>query len=154
MLTARDAVDDRVRGLDTGADDYLTKPFAFPELLARVRALVRRRPADRPAILTVGDIELDPAARTVTRAGTPIDLTATEFALLEYLMHHPDVALRRGRIIEHVWDYTYQGDSNIVDVYIRALREKLDRPFGQASLRTVRGVGYRLDADLVPARPA
>jgi two-component system OmpR family response regulator len=154
MLTARDAVDDRVRGLDTGADDYLTKPFAFPELLARVRALVRRGPAERPAILRVGYIQLDPAARLVTLAGAPIDLTATEFALLEYLMRNPGVALRRRRIIEHVWDYTYQGDSNIVDVYVRALRRKLDRPFGHASLRTVRGVGYRLDADPVPARPA
>jgi two-component system, OmpR family, response regulator len=154
MLTARDAVGDRVRGLDTGADDYLTKPFAFPELLARVRALVRRRLAERPASLTVGDIELDPAARSVTRAGAPIELTATEFALLEYLMRNPGVVLRRRRIIEHVWDYAYQGDSNIVDVYVRSLRGKVDRPFGQASLRTVRGVGYRLDADPVPTRSA
>jgi two-component system OmpR family response regulator len=147
MLTARDAVDDRVRGLDCGADDYLTKPFALPELFARVRALVRRGAVERPARLIVGDLELDPAGRTATRGGAPLDLTAKEFALLEYLMRHPGTVLRRHRIIEHVWDYTYQGDSNIVDVYVRTLREKVDRPFRRASIQTVRGVGYRIGPD-------
>ena len=140
MLTARDALADRVRGLDTGADDYLTKPFEFPELFARVRALVRRGPGPRPVRLAVGGLELDPAAHTVELAGEPVELTAKEFALLEYFMRHPGQALRRGRLIEHVWDYAYQGDSNVVDVYVRRLRGKL----GEATIETVRGVGYRL----------
>ena len=147
MLTARDAVDDRVRALDTGADDYLTKPFEFPELFARVRALVRRGGARRPAMLAVGDLELDPAAHTVRKGDEAIELTAKEFALLEYFMRHPGQALTRGRLIEHVWDYTYQGDSNVVDVYVRHLRTKIDGGFSQASLETVRGVGYRLCDD-------
>jgi two-component system, OmpR family, response regulator len=140
MLTARDAVEDRVLGLDVGADDYLTKPFAFPELFARVRALVRRGTVERPPALVVGELGLDPAARLATRAGEPIELTAREFALLEYLMRHPNMALSRRRLIEHVWDGAYAGDSNIVDVYVRGLRGKIDR----GSLQTVRGVGYRL----------
>ena len=144
MLTARDAIPDRVAGLDAGADDYLTKPFAFSELFARLRALVRRGVSERPVVLAIGDLVLDPAARTVVRAGARIDLTAKEFALLELLMHHSDEVLTRSRIIEHVWDFAYDGDSNVVDVYIRYLREKVDRPFGRKSIETVRGSGYRL----------
>ncbi|MGH2678801.1 MAG: response regulator transcription factor [Actinomycetota bacterium] len=144
MLTARDAVPDRVAGLDAGADDYLTKPFSFTELFARLRALLRRGAGERPAVLRAGDLALDPATRKVTRGETPIELTAKEFALLEYLLRHPDEALTRTRIIEHVWDFAYDGDSNVVDVYVRYLREKIDRPFGRDSIETVRGTGYRL----------
>jgi len=146
MLTARDALADRIRGLDTGADDYLTKPFEFPELFARVRALVRRGPGPRPVLLAVGGLELDPAAHTATLDGEPLELTAKEFAILEYFMRHPGEALTRRRLIDHVWDYAYQGDSNVVDVYIRRLRAKL----GEEALETVRGVGYRL-CDRAPA---
>ena len=145
MLTARDAVADRVAGLDAGADDYLIKPFSFAELLARLRALVRRGASERPPVLRVGDLSLDPARRTVTRDGTSIDLTAREFALLEYLMRHAGEVLTRTRLIEHVWDFAYDGDSNVVDVYIRYLRNKVDRPFGRGSIETVRGAGYRLE---------
>jgi two-component system, OmpR family, response regulator len=145
LLTARDAVEDRIRGLDAGADDYLVKPFAFGELLARLRALVRRGPSERPAVLAVGDVTLDPAAHTVTRAGTPVDLSAREFALLEFLMRHPGEVLTRGRILEQVWDYSYIGFSNVVDVYVSYLRRKLERPFGRPLIRTVRGVGYVLE---------
>jgi two-component system OmpR family response regulator len=144
MLTARDGVADRVSGLDAGADDYLTKPFSFAELLARLRALVRRGAAERPPVLRVGDLTLDPATRRVGRGGAPIDLTAKEFALLEYLMRHRGEVLSRTRLIEHVWDFAYEGDSNVVDVYIRYLREKVDRPFAADSIETVRGAGYRL----------
>jgi two-component system, OmpR family, response regulator len=147
MLTARDAVPDRVAGLDAGADDYLVKPFAFSELFARLRALVRRGPAERPPLVEVGDLSLDPAARSVTRAGARIDMTAKEFALLEFLMQHPGEVLTRSRILEHVWDFAYEGDSNVVDVYIRYLREKVDRPFGRRSIETVRGSGYRLHSE-------
>jgi len=153
MLTARDAIPDRVAGLDAGADDYLTKPFAFSELFARVRALVRRGPSERPSVLRVGDLELDPAARTVARQGTPIDLTAKEFALLELLMRRAGEVLTRTRILEHAWDFAYDGDSNVVDVYIRYLREKVDRPFGRESIETVRGSGYRLQAERVDVAP-
>jgi len=146
MLTARDALADRVRGLDTGADDYLTKPFEFPELFARMRALVRRGPGPRPVLLAVGGLELDPAAHTATLDGEPLELTAKEFGILEYFMRHPGEALTRRRLIDHVWDYAYQGDSNVVDVYIRRLRAKL----GEETLETVRGVGYRL-CDRAPA---
>jgi two-component system OmpR family response regulator len=146
MLTARDAVPDRVAGLDAGADDYLIKPFAFSELFARLRALVRRGPAERPPALVVGDLTLDPAGRTVTRDQVYVDLTAKEFALLEYLMRHSGEVLSRTRILEHVWDFAYDGDSNVVDVYIRYLRDKVDRPFGRRSIETVRGAGYRLNA--------
>jgi two-component system OmpR family response regulator len=145
MLTARDAVDDRIRGLDAGADDYLVKPFAFGELLARLRALVRRGPTERPPVISVGDVELDPAAHTVTRSGTTVDLSAREFALLEFLMRHPGEVLSRSRILEQVWDYSYSGFSNVVDVYVAYLRRKLERPFRRPLIRTVRGVGYALD---------
>jgi two-component system OmpR family response regulator len=145
MLTARDAVDDRIRGLDAGADDYLVKPFAFGELLARLRALVRRGPSERPPMISVGDVELDPAAHTVTRSGRPVELSAREFALLEFLMRHPGEVLSRTRILEQVWDYSYSGFSNVVDVYVAYLRRKLERPFGSPLIRTVRGVGYALD---------
>jgi two-component system, OmpR family, response regulator len=144
MLTARDAVHDRVAGLDAGADDYLTKPFSFAEFLARLRALFRRGTPDRPTVLENGDLILDPATRRVARDGRHVDLTAREFSLLEYLMRHPGEVLSRTRLIEHVWDFAFEGDSNVVDVYIRYLREKVDRPFGRDSIETVRGAGYRL----------
>jgi two-component system, OmpR family, response regulator len=146
MLTARDSVEDRIRGLDAGADDYLVKPFSFGELLARLRALLRRAPAERPAALVVGDVGLDPAAHAVTRAGQPVELSAREFALLEFLMRHAGQVLTRTAMLEHVWDYRYDGDSNVADVYIGYLRRKLEEPFGAPLIRTVRGVGYILDA--------
>ncbi len=142
MLTARDDVDDRIRGLDAGADDYLMKPFAFGELLARLRSILRRGPSERPAVLRVGDVELDPAAHAVTRAGRPIDLSPREFALLEYLMRHAGQALPRARIAEHVWDFAYDGRSNVVDVYVGYVRRKLEQPFGAPFILTVRGIGY------------
>jgi two-component system, OmpR family, response regulator len=144
MLTARDAVDDRVRGLDVGADDYLTKPFSFQELAARIRALIRRGTAERPAELTVGDLVLDPSGHTVHRGSQPVALTAKEFSLLEYFMRHTGEVLTRTDLIEHVWDFAFEGDSNVVDVHVRNLRAKIDRPFGRTSLETVRGSGYRL----------
>jgi two-component system OmpR family response regulator len=150
MLTARDAVEDRVAGLDGGADDYLTKPFSFAELLARLRALARRGPVERPAVLEVGDLRLDPAARRVWRGDTEVSLSAKEFQLLETFMRHPGEVLSRYQLLEHAWDYDYENRSNIVDVYVRYLRDKIDRPFGLSTLETVRGAGYRLD-DRVPA---
>jgi len=144
MLTARDAVEDRVTGLDGGADDYLVKPFSFEELLARLRALVRRGAAERPAVLEAGDLRLEPATRRVTRGGAEIALSPKEFALLETLMLRPGRALSRLQLLEHAWDDTYENRSNVVDVYIRYLREKIDRPFGADTIETVRGVGYRL----------
>src|SRR5882672_536151 len=146
MLTARDAVDDRVAGLDSGADDYLVKPFAFAELLARLRALVRRGDPERPPVLAVGDLRLDPATRVVTRGDVEIDLSAKEFALLETFMRRPGEVLSRLHLLEHAWDFAYDNRSNVVDVYIRRLRRKLDEPFGRESLETVRGAGYRLRA--------
>jgi two-component system, OmpR family, response regulator len=155
MLTARDAVPDRVAGLDAGADDYLTKPFSFAELLARLRAVVRRGAPERPSVLRVGDLTLDPATRRVARGDAPIALTAREFALLEYLMRHRGEVQSRTRLIEHVWDFAFDGDSNVVDVYVRYLREKVDRPFGRDSIETVRGAGYRLreEAGDAPSDP-
>ncbi len=151
MLTARDSIDDRVAGLDAGADDYLVKPFAFAELFARIRAITRREPGERPSRLRVGDLTLDPATREVWRGETRITLSPKEFSLLEEMMRHPGQVLSRGRILEHVWDFAYDGTSNVVDVYIRYVREKVDRPFGRDTIETVRGAGYRLrDESLVP----
>ncbi len=147
MLTARDAVDDRIRGLDAGADDYLTKPFAFLELVARLRALLRRGTRERPAVLAVDDLVLDPATRVVRRGDEAIDVTAKEFALLEYFMRHPGEVLTRAQLIEHVWDFAFDGDPHIVNVYVGYLRDKIDRPFERRSLETVRGTGYRLKGD-------
>jgi two-component system OmpR family response regulator len=147
MLTARDGVRDRVQGLDAGADDYLTKPFALAELFARVRALTRRDPLERPVVLAVGDLVLDPVSRTVRRGDSGIALSPKEFALLQELMRRPGEVLTRSHLIEHVWDFAYDGGSNVVDVYVRYLREKVDRPFGRDTIRTVRGAGYRLDPD-------
>jgi two-component system, OmpR family, response regulator len=144
ILTARDGVEDRVAGLDAGADDYLPKPFSFAELLARLRALVRRGSPERPAVLEVGDLCLDPATREVWRAGTQIHLSAKEFALLETFMRRPGDVLSRDHLLEHAWDYGYENRSNVVDVYVRYLREKIDRPFGPELIETVRGMGYRL----------
>jgi two-component system OmpR family response regulator len=147
LLTARDDVHDRVRGLDAGADDYLTKPFSFEELLARLRALLRRGAGARPAVLRVGDLTLDPARHTVERRGERMDLTAKEFSLLEFFMRRAGEVLTRSELIDHVCDFAFEGDSNVVDVYVRYLREKIDRPFGRDTLETVRGAGYRLRAE-------
>ena len=154
MLTALDDVRDRVRGLDVGADDYLVKPFDFAELSARLRALFRRGAPPRPAVLEVGDLQLDPASRDVRRARDPITLTAREYALLEYLMRHPGQTFSRTHLAEHIWDEAYDGDLHVVSVYVSYLRDKIDRPFGRSSLQTVRGAGYRLRDDLAaPAAP-
>jgi two-component system, OmpR family, response regulator len=147
MLTARDAVGDRVSGLDAGADDYLLKPFSFAELLARLRALVRRAPAERPTLLEAGDLRLDPAARRVWRGETELELSTKEFALLELLLRRRGEALSRGQLLDGAWELGFQSRSNLVDVYVRYLRDKIDRPFGRHSIETVRGVGYRLRKD-------
>jgi two-component system OmpR family response regulator len=144
MLTARDSVEDRVAGLDGGADDYLTKPFSFAELFARLRAMARRGPIEHPVQLEVGDLRLDPATRQVWRGKTEIALSAKEFALLEAFMRRPGEVLSRFALIEHAWDYEYENRSNVVDVYVRYLRQKIDKPFGTESIETVRGAGYRL----------
>jgi two-component system, OmpR family, response regulator len=144
MLTARGDVDDRVAGLDGGADDYLTKPFSFAELLARLRALARRGTVKRPPVITVGDLRLDPATRQTWRKDTEILLSAKEFAILETFMRRPGEVLSRYQLLEQAWDYEYENRSNVVDVYVRYLREKVDRPFGKQSIETVRGAGYRL----------
>jgi two-component system OmpR family response regulator len=146
MLTARDHVEDRIDGLDAGADDYLVKPFSFGELLARLRALVRRRPRERPPVLRAGDVELDPASHVVRRAGQDVELTPREFALLRFLLENPDEVLTRTRLLEHVWDENYEGSTNIVDVYVGYLRKKLEQPFGAPMIRTIRGVGWTLEA--------
>jgi two-component system, OmpR family, response regulator len=147
MLTARDAVGDRVDGLDAGADDYLPKPFSFAELLARLRALARRAPAERPTLLEAGDLRLDPAARRAWRGETELELSAKEFALLELLLRRRGEALSRGQLLEGAWELGFESRSNLVDVYVRYLRDKIDRPFGRHSIETVRGVGYRLRKD-------
>jgi len=145
MLTARVAVGDRITGLDSGADDYLAKPFDFAELLARIRALVRRRPAERPVRIEVGDLVVDPATHGVSRGGEAIDLTAREFALLEFLAAHAGQVVSRSTLLDHVWDANYMGSTNIVDVYVAHLRRKLEQPFGRPLIRTVRGVGFVVD---------
>ena len=147
ILTARDAVGDRVAGLDTGADDYLVKPFSFSELLARLRALTRRAPSERPAVLQVGDLKLDPAGRRARRGEEQLDLSPKEFALLELFMRRPGQALSRLQLLEGAWDMAYENRSNIVDVYVGYLRQKIDKPFGRSSIETVRRVGYRLRED-------
>jgi two-component system OmpR family response regulator len=147
MLTARDAVEDRVRGLDGGADDYLTKPFSLAELTARLRALVRRGPSERPTLLEAGDLRLDPATREVRRGEVEIDLSAREFTLLETFMRRPGLVLTQKQLLEAAWDLGYEHRSNVVEVYVRYLREKVDRPFGMNSIETVRGAGYRLRKD-------
>ena len=147
LLTARGAVDDRVTGLDAGADDYLLKPFAFSELLARLRALQRRTPMERPVALTVGDLRLDPAAGRAWRGDAELTLSVKEFAVLEAFMRRPGEILTRSSLLDAAWDMGYERRSNLVDVYVRYLREKIDRPFGRRALETVRGVGYRLRED-------
>jgi two-component system OmpR family response regulator len=147
ILTSRDSVGDRVAGLDGGADDYLTKPFSFAELLARLRALVRRGRSERPAELRVGDLRMDPAARRAWRDGVELELTAKEFTILEIFMRRPGDVLSRLELLEHAWDYAYENRSNIIDAYVRLLRLKIDRPFGAHSIETVRGAGYRLRED-------
>ncbi len=147
MLTARDAIEDRVRGLDNGADDYLTKPFSLAELLARVRALTRRGPVERPVVLEAGDLRLDPATRQVWRGETEIVLSAREFGLLEAFMRRAGLVLSQTQLLDAAWDLGFEQRSNVVEVYVRYLREKIDRPFGVVSLETVRGVGYRLRKD-------
>jgi two-component system OmpR family response regulator len=144
MLTAKDGEWDQVEALDTGADDYLTKPFSFAILLARIRALLRRGAAERPAVLEAGDIRLDPSTRRVSRGDTVIDVTAREFAVLEYLMRHRGEVVTKRAVLDGVWDTDFEGDPNIVEVYIGHLRNKLDRPFDRASIETLRGAGYRL----------
>jgi two-component system OmpR family response regulator len=146
MLTARDAIEDRVAGLDGGADDYMTKPFAFDELLARLRALARRGAVERPTVLAVGTLRLDPAARRVWRGEDELALSTKELQLLEAFMRHPGEVLSRFQLLEAAWDEDYENRSNVVDVYVRYLRDKIDRPFGLESLETVRGAGYRMKA--------
>jgi two-component system OmpR family response regulator len=153
LLTARDAVEDRVRGLDAGADDYLTKPFSFSELTARIRALIRRGSGERPVTLQVGDLRLDPGRRQVWVGQAEVALSAKEFALLELFLSHPGQVLSRTQILEQVWDSAYDGGSNVVDQYVRYLRRKIDLPFGVVSLETVRGAGYRLRAPQGPPSP-
>ena len=143
-MTAKDAVEDRVRGLDSGADDYLVKPFAFAELLARLRALTRRQPAVVGAVLQVCDLVLDTATRKVARGCTPIDLTTKEYAILEYLMRHPNQVLTRTMIAEHVWNYDFDNATNVIDVHIRNLRRKIDDAFPTKLIQTARGAGYRI----------
>ncbi|WP_093620981.1 response regulator transcription factor [Actinoplanes philippinensis] len=147
MLTAKDGEWDQVEGLDTGADDYLTKPFSYPVLVARLRAVARRGARERPVQLTAGDLRIDPAARRVWRAETEIDLTAREFALLAFMARNTGDVVSKQRILEAVWDADFDGDPNIVEVYVRHLRNKIDRPFGREAIQTIRGAGYRLGGD-------
>ncbi|WP_344071729.1 response regulator transcription factor [Streptomyces crystallinus] len=150
MLTAKDGEYDEAEGLDTGADDYVTKPFSYVALVARLRALVRRGRRERPAVIHVGDLEIDPAARRCRRAGTVLDLTAREFAVLEYLALRHGEVVTKTEVLEHVWDQAFDGDVNIVEVYVSALRRKIDTPFGRRTIHTVRGAGYRLDHGRTP----
>ncbi|MBA3311225.1 MAG: response regulator transcription factor [Nocardioidaceae bacterium] len=147
MLTAKDGADDEVEALDTGADDFLSKPFSYVVLVARLRALLRRGRTERPVVLTAGDLRLDPARHEVSRGEVPIELSPRQFSLFEFFMRRPGEVLSKAEIIEHVWDFAFEGDPNIVEVYVRLLRERVDRPFGRKSLQTVRLVGYRLDPD-------
>ncbi len=147
MLTAKDGEHDEARALDTGADDFLSKPFSYVVLVARIRALLRRGGHERPSTLTVGDLRLDPAAHRVWRDTTPVELTPRQFSLLEFLMRRAGEVLSKVEILEHVWDFAFDGDPNIVEVYVSQLRRRIDEPFGRAGLQTVRGVGYRLDPD-------
>lgn len=147
MLTAKDGEFDEAEALDTGADDYVTKPFSFVVLVARLRALIRRGAGERPAVLETGDLRFDPGARQVWRGDVQVDLTTREAALLEFLLRRKGVVVSKREILDHVWDYAFEGDPNIVEVYIGHLRNKLDRPFGRATLETVRGAGYRLAED-------
>jgi two-component system OmpR family response regulator len=147
MLTAKDGELDEAEALDTGADDYLTKPFSYVVLVARLRALIRRGAGERPAILEAGDLRFDPGARRALRGESQVELTAREMALLEFLLRHKGEVVSKREILDHVWDYDFEGDPNIVEVYIRHLRNKLDRPFGRGSIETLRGAGYRLAAD-------
>lgn len=147
MLTARDEIGDRVRGLDAGADDYLVKPFSLLELAARLRALTRRDDRRRPAVLDEGDLKLDPATKRAWRAGTEVELSPKEFSLLEFFLRNPGIVLTRSQIIEGVWDFAYEGTSNVVDQYVKYLRHKVDIPFGRHDIQTVRGMGYRLRHD-------
>jgi two-component system, OmpR family, response regulator len=147
MLTAKDGEQDEARALDTGADDFLAKPFSYVVLRARLRALLRRGGHERPSVLTAGDLVLDPAAHRVWRADTLVELTPRQFALLEFMMRRAGEVLSKTEILEHVWDFAFQGDPNIVEVYVRQLRQRIDLPFDRASLQTVRLVGYRLDPD-------
>ena len=149
MLTGKDGVADEVEGLDIGADDYLTKPFSHAVLVARLRALLRRGACPRPTVLEVGDIRLDPATRRVWLADREIPLTAREFAVLDHFVHHPDEVLSKTNILNHVWDFDFDGDPNIVEVYVRRLRTKLERPKGRPVIETIRGAGYRLVANRV-----
>lgn len=151
MLTAKDGEYDQTDAFELGADDYLTKPFSFSILLARVRALIRRGAPARPTMLRAGDMELDPVRRTVTRGGVPIELTAKEFLVLQFFVRNADQVVTKAQILENVWDQAYEGSENIVEVYIRYLRRKIDEPFGVASLQTLRGHGYRLDSLTQPA---
>jgi two-component system, OmpR family, response regulator len=147
MLTAKDGEWDQVEGLDTGADDYLTKPFSFPVLVARLRAVARRGAKERPTVLEAGDLRLDPAARRAWRGGTELDLTAREFSMLAFLMRHPGDVVSKTQILDAVWDVDFEGDPNIVEVYVRHLRNKIDRPFGREAIQTLRGAGYRLGSN-------
>jgi DNA-binding response OmpR family regulator len=147
MLTAKDGEWDEVEGLDTGADDYLTKPFSHAVLVARLRALLRRGARERPAVLSAGDLRLDPATRRVWRGATELELTSRELSLLEFLLRRRGEVLSKREILAHVWDFDFDGDPNIVEVYVRHLRDKLDRPFGRSAIETLRGAGYRLAAD-------
>jgi two-component system, OmpR family, response regulator len=153
MLTAKDGDWDQVEALDTGADDYVTKPFSFQVLLARVRSLLRRGRPERPALLTVGDLVLDPASHVVTRAGTELGLTSRELSLLEFLMRRGGQVVTKADILGHVWDFAFEGDPNIVEVYVSRLRRKVDRPFGRADIETLRGSGYRLRVPGPAGRP-